>query len=156
MRVAEAVRLADRYPAHVAGSLREFLASPDALAAWVAERDGEIVGHVALHRRSSDAVTALASRCLGQPADRLGVVARLFVDPAARGLGLGRLLLTTATQEALARELWPILDTLAAHDAAVRLYERCGWVRVGLVTTTLRDGFELEEIVFLGPRGSST
>jgi len=156
VRVAEAVRGIDRYPAYLTGSLHDFLASEDALAAWVAERDGEIVGHVALHRRSSDAVLALASACLGQPSDRLAVVARLFVAPAERGKGFGRSLLNVATQDALARGLWPILDTLAAHAASVRLYENCGWLRAGVVTTKLRDGVEFEEIVFLGPRPSTT
>jgi GNAT superfamily N-acetyltransferase len=151
VRLAEAVRLADGYPAHVAGSLRDFLVSQDAICAWVAVAGEEIVGHVALHRRSSDAVVALASGQLDRPANRLGVVARLLVAPDTRRQGLGRLLLSTAEQEALARGLRPILDVVITHRMAIQLYETCGWVRAGAVTSRLRDGAELEEIVYFGP-----
>jgi GNAT superfamily N-acetyltransferase len=151
LRLAEAVRLADGYPVHVAGSLRDFLVSQDAIRAWVAVRGEEIVGHVALHRRSSDAVVEFASGQLDWPADRLGVVARLLVAPDARRQGLGRLLLATAEQEALARGLRPVLDVVVTHRMAIQLYEACGWVRAGAVTSRLRDGTELEEIVYFGP-----
>jgi GNAT superfamily N-acetyltransferase len=151
LRLAEAVRLADGYPAHVAGSLRDFLVSQDAICAWVAVAGEEIVGYVALHRRSSDAVVALASGQLDRPANRLGVVARLFVAPDSRRQGLGRLLLSTAEQEALARGLRPVLDVVITHRKAIQLYETCGWVRAGAVTSRLCDGTELEEIVYFGP-----
>jgi GNAT superfamily N-acetyltransferase len=155
VRLTEAVRVADGYPAHVAGSLRDFLVSRDALAVWVAQRGDAIVGHVSLHSRSADAVVALATERLGHPADRLGVVARLLVAPDARRRGLGRTLLNTAADEARARGLWPILDVATTHRAAIRLYEACGWVRAGVVTAKLRDGAELEEIVYLSPPPST-
>jgi GNAT superfamily N-acetyltransferase len=83
------------YPAYLPTSLRRFLADADALAAWVAEDDNGIVGHVALHPRSSDAVNVMemASKALQLPFDHLGVVARLLVVPHARGGGFGRSLL---------------------------------------------------------------
>ncbi|MGD0219333.1 MAG: GNAT family N-acetyltransferase [Acidimicrobiales bacterium] len=152
VRLAEAVQDADGYPIHVTGSLRDFLVSRDGLAAWVAERDDTIVGHVALHGRGADAVVSLAAARLEQATDRLGVVARLFVAPDARRQGIGRALLETAAGEAIARGLWPVLDVPPVHDAAVRLYEACGWVRAGLVTSRLGDGFATEEIVFFDPR----
>jgi GNAT superfamily N-acetyltransferase len=152
LRLVESVRLADGYPAHVAGSLRAFLVSRDAICAWVAVRGEEIVGHVALHRRSSDAVVAFASGQLGRPANRLGVIARLLVAPDSRRQGLGRLLLSTAEQEAFDRGLSPVLDVVITHRLAIQLYEACGWIRAGAVTSRLRDGTELEEIVYFGPR----
>jgi GNAT superfamily N-acetyltransferase len=151
LRLLETVRSADGYPAHVTGSLRDFLVSPDAICAWVAVRGEAIVGHVALHRRSSDAVVAFASGRLGRPASGLGVVARLLVAPDSRRQGLGRLLLSTAEQEALARGLHPVLDVVITHRMAIQLYETCGWIRAGAVTSRLRDGTELEEIVYFGP-----
>jgi GNAT superfamily N-acetyltransferase len=48
------------------------------------------------------------ANALGRPADQLAVIARLFVSPRARGKGAGRLLLETATTEALSRGLWPV------------------------------------------------
>jgi GNAT superfamily N-acetyltransferase len=151
VRIAEQVHRLDGYPKYLPTDLEQFLASPDALSAWVVEERGEVVGHVALHRRSSDAVLALASEVLHQPTHRLGVVARLLVAPAARRRGIGRLLLETAAGESQRRGLWPILDVVTEHLDAIRLYEQVGWIRAGQVTARFGDGNDLEEIVFLGP-----
>jgi ribosomal protein S18 acetylase RimI-like enzyme len=129
-----------------------FLASDDALGAWVAEDDGRILGQVALHRRSARAVMDLATSTLGLPAERLGVVARLVVRPGDRRLGVGRGLLEKATDEATDRGLWPVLDVLSSATAAIALYEGCGWTRAGEVTVTLGSGeVSFEEAVFLAP-----
>lgn len=149
--IAEQVHLLDGYPVYLPTSLQRFIASPDAFGAWVAEEDGEVLGHVALHRRSSDAVLALAAEALNQPSDRVGVIARLLVAPMARRKGIGRLLLKAATGDCLRRGLYPILDVVTEHVAAIRLYEHEGWIRLGQVTTKLRSGYEIEELVFRGP-----
>lgn len=55
---------------------------------------------------------------------------KMYVHPRARGRGAGRLLLDRAV--AAARDLGArhvVLDTLHTMDAAVRLYERAGFVR---------------------------
>lgn len=153
LRIAETVRDLDGYPMHLpGGDYRRFLVSDDALEAWVAEEDGVVTGHVALHRRSSKPVLDLASRALGLPTDHLGVVARLMVDPGHRGQGIGRALLETATVGSWERGLWPVLDVVVDSAAAIALYERCGWTRAGMVTVTFRSGgVRLDEAVFLGP-----
>jgi hypothetical protein len=48
------------------------------------------VGHVALHPTRSPEVMALATAATGQAPEGLGVVARLFVSPAARRAGVAR------------------------------------------------------------------
>ena len=149
--VAHAVHELDGYPPYLPTDLRTFLVSPGAYAAWVAERAGRIVGHVALHRSSVAAAMARASEALDLPADRLGVVARLLVAPTARRGGVGRALLEVATQAAMARGLWPVLDVAVQLPGAVGLYEACGWTPAGRVTVSLGDGFSLDELVFLGP-----
>jgi GNAT superfamily N-acetyltransferase len=151
IRLAQRVHEADGYPVYFPDGLRPFMASPDAIASWVVEEQGEIVGHIALHRRSTDPVMAMATNALGQPCERIGVVARLLVDPELRREGLGRLLLHTAAQDAFARNLWPILDVVTKHTAAIGLYEGCGWIRAGQVTTKFGNGLEFEEVVFLAP-----
>jgi GNAT superfamily N-acetyltransferase len=148
--LARVVQQRDGYPPHVPSELRRFIAPPDAIAAWVAESTAEIVGHASLHRTSSDEVMALASQVTGRPAEELGVVARLFVSPAARRSGVGLSLLSTATADAVARGLWPILDVGAHFAPAINLYEKCGWVRAGEVAVPFR-GQTLREFVYLGP-----
>jgi len=54
VRLARLVHETDRYPAYLPGDLESFLVSPRPDSAWVAVHDGELVGHVALHRRSSE------------------------------------------------------------------------------------------------------
>lgn len=150
-RLARLVHELDGYPPHLPDDLRSFVATPDAFAAWVAERDGEIVGHLALHTRSSSPVLTLASQVLKQPPHRLGVVARLLVAPNARREGVGRRLLATAAENAVDRGLSPILDVTTRFQAAINLYEQWGWVRAGEVTVRFSDGKTLDEFVYLGP-----
>jgi GNAT superfamily N-acetyltransferase len=152
--MAAIIRDLDGYPTRRPLGLWEFLASADALGAWVAEREGQIVGHVALHRQSTSEVLAKASQALSRPVDQLGVVARLLVSPEARREKVGRTLLDTASAAAISRGLWPILDVVTTFEAAVSLYESCGWVRAGQVTFQFHDGGSVEEFVYLGPQGA--
>ena len=125
---------------------------PTRSAAWVAELDGQIIGHVALRSSSSAAVVAMASEALRLPADRLGVVARLLVSPQHRRHGTGRSLLEVACGHAHARGLWPILDVVTHQQGAIALYDKCGWTRAGQVTSRYGDDVVLDEFVYLGPR----
>jgi GNAT superfamily N-acetyltransferase len=152
--LAFAVHELDGYPLYLPTDLRTFLVSPDAYGAWVAERGGEIVGHVALHRRSMDGVMAMASEALHQPEDSLAVVARLLVAPTGRRGGVGRALLDVASAAAIARGLWPVLDVSTAFEGAMRLYESCGWTRAGEVTVRFPNGVTITEHVYLGPRAN--
>lgn len=149
VEIASAVLRRDGYPPYLPGDLRDFLASP-AIGAWVADVDGEVVGHVGLHRDSSRPVMALATAATGRPADRLGVVARLAVAPKARRQGVGRALLNTAADEAVERGLWPVLDVAKQFVGAVSLYKHCGWICAGEVAVQLGDAV-LHEFVFIGP-----
>ena len=149
-KVAAAVRAADGYPPHLPHQLRQFVESPNAFGAWVADDDGKIVGHVALNPTSSDEVIALACEVLHKPAAALGVVARLFVAPSHRRQGTGRRLLRAATAAAAARGLVPILDVGTHFKPAIALYEKHGWTRLGAVTVTFGDR-NLDEFIYVGP-----
>lgn len=83
--IARALHASDDYPRYrpdddVAG----LLSAPEMISSLVAVTNGTIVGHVALHWRSSRQVVDLVVDRLGVAAARLGVVARLLVDPSIR------------------------------------------------------------------------
>jgi GNAT superfamily N-acetyltransferase len=119
-RVHEASGYPSNWPADPGG----WITPRDMLAAWVAEHDGRIAGHVTL-------VRGLRLECLlratGCAPDELGGVARLYVDPASRRLGLARALLDAATAAAITRGLLPVLDVVDDSGPAIALYEQAGW-----------------------------
>jgi ribosomal protein S18 acetylase RimI-like enzyme len=109
---------ADGYPTVWPTDPARWLTSRHAdVAAWVADVEGTIVGHVALVQVDSDTPTS--------------AVVRLFVHPAARGTGIGLSLMSAATDHARTRGTRLVLEVADSGDAAIRLYERLGWRRVG-------------------------
>jgi GNAT superfamily N-acetyltransferase len=90
----------------------------------VAERDGAIVGSVALYDPGAAPYGDLASRA---PWPEVRLVA---VDPAERGAGVGRaLVLECVRRAARAGSAALGLHTSRSMRAAARLYERLGFVR---------------------------
>lgn len=150
--LAVAVHRLDGYPPRQAHDLRTFLASPGALGAWVASRDGDIVGHVALHPNSSPEVITVARRETGREYEQFGVVARLLVAPEARRAGVATTLLDTAVTAAREQGRLPILDVASHLTAAIGLYEHTGWTRLGVVVVRIPgDDGPLEEFVYRAP-----
>ena len=103
------------FEALVAEILSKFITNFDAQRerAWIAERDGEVVGSVFIARGPSPEVAQL----------RL-----LYVDPSARGLGLGRRLVDECIRFSRARGYKTLM--LWTHDIlvpAVRIYEAAGF-----------------------------
>src|SRR5262249_32483707 len=129
--------------------VHDFLVSSDAIEAWVAELDGAVVGHVALHNRSWSGVMAAARQHTGRTDEQLAVLSRLLVSPLARSHGLGRALLEAATAKAQSLGRLAILDVVTTYTGAIRLYEAAGWKRVGTVDFPLPDGRSLPEHVYV-------
>jgi GNAT superfamily N-acetyltransferase len=145
------VHQADGYPPYLPGPLIDFIQSEDSIAAWAAQERGDLVGHVALHTKSSDVVMTLASEIADLPRDRFGVVARLLVSPAVRHQGVGRALLRTAERHARGLGLQPILDVATHFQPAIQLYEACGWTKAGMITVRFPDNTDLEEFIYFAP-----
>ncbi|GAA2558051.1 GNAT family N-acetyltransferase [Pseudonocardia hydrocarbonoxydans] len=118
-----AVHDADRYPTAWPADPAAWLDPPGTTAAWVAELDGTVVGHVCVAPAPDAAVAART----GVPAERLVAVKRLFTTPAARGRGVGAALVGVAAARA-GDGVW--LDVVDG-EPAVAFYERLGWRRVG-------------------------
>jgi GNAT superfamily N-acetyltransferase len=118
----------DGYPVNWPDRPGEWLMEPSQFAAWVAELDGRVVGHIGLScSEAGDVAPVHWSRREGKPIQSTAVVSRLFVSPTARGYGIGALLMAEAVREAQERDLHPVLDVVATDTAAAALYERLGW-----------------------------
>lgn len=128
------VHAADGYPASWPADPAAWLSPPDVLAAWVAENENGVVGHVALRAATHTSGTPIWTAATSLPSDRLGEIARLYIAPGARGQGFGAALLATACDEARRQGLRPVLEVLDHDVAAITLYERTGWQRVASVS----------------------
>jgi GNAT superfamily N-acetyltransferase len=100
--------------------------------AWVAEADGIPVAHVSVVRDFT-APGLETSVPPGSPTI-LGL-ARLFVAPAGRGLGAASALIAHVEEYAAETGLPLALEVVEHNTAAIALYERRGWTRVGSYST---------------------
>ncbi len=100
----------------------------------MAELDGRVVGHAILSSSiPGDAAPAEWSRREGAALERTAMLHRLFVDPSARGHGIGALLIAQVVREAQQRGLHALLEVVDSDSAAAALYERLGWVLIATV-----------------------
>jgi ribosomal protein S18 acetylase RimI-like enzyme len=151
LAMMQIVKRVDGYPPRGPVDVERFMVPPEQLAAWVAEIDSVVVGHVALHATGANDTVHLAARHTGKAPEELAVVARVIVSPTARRIGVGHALLDTAVTGAHERGQHPILEVAVHFDAAIGLYESCGWKRVGEVTIAFPDEPSLQRYVYVGP-----
>ncbi|MFD8009345.1 GNAT family N-acetyltransferase [Streptomyces sp. NPDC058955] len=135
VRLLREVHEHDGYPVSWPERPAAWITPPTTVGAWVAELGGRPVGHVGLAGpREYDGAPGVWSAATGRGVDQALMVNRLYVSPAARGHGVGALLLAEAVAAAGVLGLQAVLD-VAAHDtAATALYERLGWHRMATVT----------------------
>ena len=132
-RLLRLVHAEGQYPVYWPEAPRAWLADEEVVDAWVAERQGEMLGHVAISRVGLDPVSAMRWREItGRSPSELGGVSRLFVRPKAAGQGIGSALLEVAVAEIRARGLLPVLEVVTASRDAIALYEARGWRLVGM------------------------
>jgi len=157
--VMERTHAVDGYPRYWPAKPARFLRAQGETDAWVAVDedgpDGRVVGQVALHRAEGEPVVALAQEATGLPTERLTVLARLLVHPDARGRGVGRALVRTATQQARETGRRAVLDVLQSTPGPARLYESEGWTRLGPTSLDLSSFYgdvpPLQLWVYLSP-----
>lgn len=116
-----------RYEAHLTQIVADFLSrhDPQRERFWVAERDGRVLGCVGLTRQ----------------AERTGRLRLLFVEPEARGLGLGRRLIAHCLGFArTAGYAEVVLWTVDVLTAARRLYAEAGFQLTGSQPSELAEG----------------
>ncbi len=126
-RLLGVVYTADHDPDRFPRSAHAWLVD-DVLDAWVAERHGQLIGHVATVRVGTDAMSAVRWREITglSPTDLLGVD-RLFVRSSERGKGIGTALLSTAAEHVRAQGLMPVLETVSESRTAIPTLQDAGW-----------------------------
>jgi GNAT superfamily N-acetyltransferase len=129
LAVLRQVHAHDGYPSTL-DEVASFLTPDFEVAAWVADRDGEVVGHVALHAPATSRTVSMAASVLGKQKSYV-LVSRLFVKPSERGQGIARALLGTAVERARFEGRRAVLDVGQDFPPAASLYESSGWLRLG-------------------------
>ena len=146
-----AVHAVDGYPVEGVDTPLEWLSPVGVLKAWVAEKEGEIVGHAMLSRPQGEDAVEMWLKQSGDTADHVAVGARLFIAPEARGEGLGERLLRTAFDYGRAHGLRVVLDVMTKDKAAIRLYERIGMQRIGTARHAYGEGQEIDAVCYVSP-----
>ena len=144
----------DGYPPFLPADVPGFITPDYEVAAWVAENEGRIVGHIGLHRAAVDPTLAAAQRATGLPAEGLIVVSRLFTTPALRRAGLGRALLRHATKQARTRGQRAVLDVGQSLTAPIALYESEGWERVESLALRVHESAVVDLWIYVSPENA--
>jgi ribosomal protein S18 acetylase RimI-like enzyme len=143
----------DGYPVEGVAQPEAWIRPSGVVAAWVAETDGRIVGHVAVLRPQEEGAVVLWRERSGGLPGQVGLLARLFVVQTARRRAVGELLVRHAMSFAEARSLRLVLDVMAKDTAAVRLYERLGWYHIGEVPHPYAGGRRATAHCYVWPPG---
>ncbi|MFX4271187.1 GNAT family N-acetyltransferase [Propionibacteriaceae bacterium Y1685] len=112
----------------------EFIARDGERAAWVAEVDGRVAGHVSVTgiagNTDHDELITAWTGATGATRDQLGCLSVLFADVDVRGRGVGRALMDVAEGWIVDHGLYPVLDVVPV-GAPMALYAQRGWRVVG-------------------------
>lgn len=150
-RLLEVVHYDAQYPAVRPEPPRAWLDHPDVQDAWVAERLGEILGHVAVSAVGRDPLSALRWRetTERQPSELLAV-SRFFVRPRVRGQGIGSALLDLATDEIRRRGKTPVLEMINGRRDGIPFLVDHGW-RLIAMDPWGSDGQDLRMYRYMAP-----
>ncbi|MEV0641837.1 GNAT family N-acetyltransferase [Streptomyces sp. NPDC050619] len=145
------VHATDGYPVEGVADPESWLRSENVLAAWVAETGGgaRVVGHVAVMRPDGEDAVSLWTEQNGDDEGRVAVLARLFVVRDARRFAVGERLVRTAMDYGLSHDRRLVLDVMTKDTAAIRLYERLGWLRTGEATHRYGEEQSIEAVCYV-------
>lgn len=147
-----AVHESDGYPVEGVADPVAWLQPPALIRAWVAELDGDVVGHVvATTPTDSDDAARLLRGQTWETGEDLAVLGRLFVLPRARGRSFGERLVSAVVEYAQQHGLQLVLDVIDKDRAAIRLYERLGWERIGSARHMFGQGQVTTAFCYMAP-----
>lgn len=145
------VHTTDGYPVEGVDQPEVWIRSADVMAAWVAELDGSIVGHVAIMRPHGEDAVSLWMQQSGDNEDRIAVLARLFVVKTARKHAAGERLMQAAMSYGSEHGIRLVLDVMTKDAAAIRLYERLGWREIGRAPHHYGNGRSIDAVCYVAP-----
>jgi ribosomal protein S18 acetylase RimI-like enzyme len=114
--------------------VEEFVVRRGELAAWVAEVEGRVTGHVSVLDVTDHPVGPEWSAAAGRPVEELAAVSVLVVDLDLGRQGIGTALMDACESHLAEMGRVPVLEVVAdAHSRALGLYLKRGWEVVGEV-----------------------
>ncbi|MGY0017369.1 N-acetyltransferase family protein [Streptomyces sp. cg35] len=145
------VHATDGYPVEGVEDPKAWLTSDDVLAAWVAVDEGRVVGHISVMQPHGEDAVVLWQEQSGDPQEGIAVLARLFVVREARRKAAGERLMRAAMDYGQRQERRLVLDVMTKDVAAMRLYERLGWRRIGEAVHQYGDGQSINAVCYVSP-----
>ena len=146
------VHRTDGYPVEGVADPIRWVTATGQIRAWVAELDTRIVGHVAISEPQPDDAAAHLWAAQPDSADGpIAVLGRLFVLRTTRGHAVGRRLVEAAQAAARAGGLRLVLDVMTKDAAAIALYERLGWRRIGVTDHDDGHGHPIPAYCYVSP-----
>ena len=127
-RLLRVVATEHQYPARWPEAPRSWLAGPDVLSAYVAEEQGEILGHVAIATVPRNGISRVRwQEITGRDTTQLRRISRLFVRRRVRSQGIASDLLGVAVADIRALGLMPVLDVVSTSADGIAFVEKRGW-----------------------------
>lgn len=145
------VHRVDGYPVEGVDDPHAWLNPPGLLHAWVATLDGTVVGHALATTAHSDVGAVNAWVEQGGDIATTVVGGRLFVAPAGRGHRLGTKLARVMADWAAHHSLDLVGDVMAKDTAAIAIYERLGWCRIGTAMHDTGRGTQVPAYLYVSP-----
>nr|POF16593.1 putative n-acetyltransferase [Quercus suber] len=143
------VYAASGYPVDGVDNPKKSLCTGNLLQAWVAERQGEVIGHAALYANENDLSVRMWKQ--SHQDEHVATLGKLFIDPQRQGGGAATALLKTAQSWGRTAGMRLVLFALIKDPPAVRLYERLGWIEFGRDVYRYGDGKQMEAVCFVAP-----
>lgn len=141
----------DRYPVEGVSNPLPFLTPPNTLCAWVVTINDSIVGHALVTKSKLGDVAIDSWVSEGHEIDHVAVLGRLFIDPSARGQGLGARLAQTATGWAAENAKRLVLLVIEKDTAAIHIYEKLAWRRFGTTIYDNGQGSQFSAYLYVSP-----
>ncbi|MEV0441071.1 GNAT family N-acetyltransferase [Streptomyces spectabilis] len=149
--VLMSVHSVDRYPVEGVDQPEAWIKTPSLIQAWVAVSEGRIVGHAGVSRPNGDESAALWFERSGENASQVIVAARLFVDPEARGMGVGKRLTETVMDYAEQHSVRLVFEVMTKDTTAIHLYEKLGFQKIGRIVHRYGEDQHVEAICYVWP-----